>query len=87
MNRIKYEDFLTLTNHTQKSIDSRISRLEKVEKIFQINIDTIIFDKVKVIKLLNDMKTLGIDTKNQNLSNAVRKYYTCMTNDEIGRIF
>lgn len=87
MNIQKYTDFLRKTNHTQKSIDSRIYRLEKIEKTFHLDIDTIIYDKTKVINLLVDMKTKKIDSSNQNLSNALRKYYTCMTNDELGRIF
>ena len=83
MNKSKYEAFLRDTNHTQKGIISRVSRLEKIERCFRFDIDTIIFDKVKVINLLNEIKTLGIDSKNQNLSNAVRKYFECMTNDKI----
>lgn len=83
----KFREYLTETGHTKKSIDSRVRSLAKIEKLFHFDIDTIIFDREKVIKQLCDIKQLGIDAKNQNLSNAVRKYYTCMTKDEIGRIF
>ncbi|MBQ4269275.1 MAG: hypothetical protein IJB97_06480 [Clostridia bacterium] len=87
MNREKYILFLKETNHTEKSINSRLARLKKVEKIFQIDIDSIIYDKDKVKHLLQSLKEQNLDTTNQNLSNAVRKYYTCMTNDVLGKIF
>ena len=87
MNKTKYEHYLRSTNHTDKSIIARINNLVKVENYFQLNIDSIINDKDKVITLLREIKRFGIDTKNQNLSNTVRKYYECITGSYIGRIF
>lgn len=87
MNALKFEEFLRKTDHTQKSIDSRVSRLKKVEELFNFNIDSIIYDKNKVISILMELKDKRLDSKNENLSNAIRAYYTCMTNDSIGRIF
>ena len=81
MKEIEFRIYLEQTNHTEKSILSRISRLKTVERSFHLNIDSIIFDKEKVICLLDKLKE--IDSKNQNLSNAVRKYYECMTNNVI----
>ena len=81
MNEEKFREYLTKTNHTEKSIISRISRLKKIEKLFQLNIDSIIYNKIEVVELLNKIK--AIDTKNQNLSNALRKYYECVTNNKI----
>lgn len=80
-----FRKYLAKTKHTEKSIISRVSRLKKVEIYFELDIDSIIFNKTSVIQLLNKIK--AIDSQNQNLSNALRKYYTCMTNDEIGKIF
>lgn len=81
MNKEKYEIFLRQTNHTEKSIRSRIRHLEDIEKLLQINIDTIIMNRNEVILILKELKSK--DTRNQNLSNALRKYYECMTNDVI----
>lgn len=83
MNQEKYILFLRATNHTEKSINSRLARLKKIEKIFQIDIDSIIYDKDKVQHLLESLKEQNLDTTNQNLSNTVRKYYECMTGDII----
>ena len=77
MDKQKYELFLRKTNHTEKSIQSRIVRLKKIENIFCIDIDSIIYDKSKVIEILSDLKKLNVDTVNQNLSNAIYKYYEC----------
>lgn len=82
MNQEKFELFLKETNHTEKSINSRIARLKKVEKLFQINIDTIIDDKNKIHEILDELKTKNLDTSNQNLSNALRTYYQCITGNK-----
>lgn len=81
MQEINFIEYLTKTGHTKKSIVSRISRLNQIEIKFNLDIDTIIFDKEKVVNLLINLKDL--DTPNQNLSNALRHYYTCMTNEKI----
>ena len=87
MNLLKFEDFLRKTDHTQKSIDSRVSRLKKVEELFNFNIDSIIYDKNKVRNILMELKEKRLDSSHENLSHAIRAYYTCMTNDSVGRIF
>ncbi len=87
MQESKFREYLTKMGHTEKSINSRVRSLAKLENFLHLDIDTIVFDREKVVKLLYDIKSLGIDTKNQNLSNALRKYYICMTNDVLGRIF
>lgn len=83
MNQEKYKLFLRETNHTEQSIKSRVTRLKKVEEIFQINIDTIIYDEVKVYEILDKLKTQNLDTPNQNLANALSTYYTCITGKNI----
>lgn len=87
MNKLKYKAFLKETNHTEKSINSRVRNLERVERYFKMNIDVIICDKSQVINLLKEIREKNIDTKNQNMSNAIRKYYECITKDKVGRIF
>lgn len=83
----KFREYLIKTGHTQKSIDSRVSRLKKVEKLFNFNIDSIIYNKNMVVSVLIELKDKSLDSKNENLSNTIRAYYTCMTNDSIGKIF
>ena len=80
MNQEKYKLFLIETNHTEKSITSRIARLNKIEKLFQINIDSIINNKNKVHELLDKLKIQNFDSSNQNLANALRLYYECINN-------
>ena len=57
MNQEKYKLFLTDTKHTEESIKSRVARLKKVEEIFQIDADSIIYDETKVYKILDKLKT------------------------------
>lgn len=78
-------EYLTKTGHSKKSVLSRLNNLTFIENKLKINIDSIIFNKEKVVNLLFKIK--NIDTTNQNLSNALRHYYTFMTNDKIGRLF
>lgn len=88
MNEIKFRAYLTKTGHSEKSINSRISKLRSIENYFQLNIDTIITNKERIISLLINIRNSGIEERRHTpFSNALRKYYTCMTNDEIGRIF
>ena len=83
MNQEKFELFLKETNHTEKSIKSRISRLKKIEDLFQLDVDDIIYDEIKITTLLHKLKAQNLDTTNQNLANALRCYYKCIT----GKIF
>ncbi len=83
MDAKKYEEYLQNNNHTEKSIKSRISRLRQLENMLNFNIDDIIKDRYKVLKLLKKLKAENLDTYNQNYSNTIRKYYKCITNDEI----
>ena len=83
MNIEKYELYLRKTNHTEKSIISRIARLRKIENIFGIDIDNIIDDEDKINSLLETLKVQNLDTANQNLSNALRKYYECMNGNAL----
>lgn len=83
MNQEKYKLFLRATNHTEKSIDSRVTRLRKVEKIFQIDIDSIIDDENKANEILYKLKTQNLDTSNQNLANALRTYYESITGNKL----
>ena len=80
MNKEKYETFLRETQHTEKSITSRVARLRKVETLFQIDLDTVIHDKGKVNDLLGRLKKEKLDSSNQNLSNALRMYFECVNN-------
>ncbi len=79
MNQEKYKLFLRNTKHTEKSIESRVARLKKVEEIFQIDVDSIIYNEAKVYEILDKLKTQNLDSSNQNLANALRVYYTCIT--------
>ena len=79
MNQEKYILFLRETNHTEKSIKSRVARLKKVENVFQIDVDCIINDKNKVHEILDKLKIQNLDSSNQNLANALSMYYTCIT--------
>ena len=83
MNIEKYELYLRKTNHTEKSIISRIARLRKIENIFGIDIDNIIDDEDKINSLLETLKVQNLDTANQNLSNSLRKYYECMNGNAL----
>ena len=83
MNQEKYKLFLKDTNHTEKSIESRVARLKKVEKIFQIDVDSIIYDETKVYEILDKLKTQNLDSSNQNLANALRTYYECITGNKL----
>ena len=88
MNDLKFREYLIKTNHTEKSIISRINKLKSIEDHFHLDIDTLISNKEKVIALLIKIRNAKIeDRRHTPLSNALRKYYNCMTNDEIGRIF
>ena len=84
MNQEKYELYLRTTNHTEKSINSRVARLKKIEQIFEIDIDTIIYDENKVNDLLKELKIRNLDTSNQNLSNSLRTYYKCICGKSLG---
>ena len=66
MNQEKFELFLKETNHTEKSIKSRISRLKKIEDLFQLDVDDIIYDEIKITTLLHKLKAQNLDTTNQN---------------------
>ena len=79
MNQQKYKLFLRETRHTEKSIQSRVARLKNIEKLFQIDIDSIIDDENKINEILDKLKTQNIDSDNQNLANALRLYYECMS--------
>lgn len=85
MQEVKFIEYLTKTNHSKKSIISRVNNLKIIENKFNLHIDSIIFDKEKVVSLL--LKIKNIDTANQNLSNALRHYYTFMAEDKIERLF
>ena len=88
MDEEKFRDYLLKTNHKKSATETRISKLKFVEFYFDINIDFIINDKEKVIYLLIQIRNADIeDRKHTPLSNAVRKYYECITNNRIGRIF
>lgn len=76
-----FKEFLFQTNHSEKSIISRVNRLKKIETLFQLNVDTIIHNENEVIQLLLQIKE--IDTKNQNYANSLRKYYECIMNNQI----
>ena len=69
MQKVKFKEYLTKTGHSKKSISSRISNLTLIENKLNVNIDSIIFNKEKVVNLLFKIK--NIDTTNQNLSNAL----------------
>ena len=83
MDAVKYERFLQSNNHSERSIKSRISNLHRLEKMFDFDIDDVITCREKVLALLKKLKDENLDSYNQNFSNTIRKYYKCITNDEI----
>ena len=88
MDEEKFKDYLLNTNHKKNATQTRISKLKFVEFYFGINIDSIINDKKKVLSLLIQIRGEDIeDRKHTPLSNAVRKYYECITGNRIDRIF
>ena len=88
MQEEEFRNYLLITNHKQIATIHRINKLKEVETFFNIDIDNIIKDKNQVVELLVKIRRARIeDREHTPLSNAVRKYYECMTNDRIGRIF
>ena len=97
MNATKFENYLKnktyiskgqIQNYTTAATQKRIASLSKVEKAFNFDIDSIITDRKKVVKLLNDIRIRNLENKTHTpLSNAVRHYYECITGDKIDRIF
>lgn len=61
--------------YTEKSISSRISRAKKTEKILkeEFSLDDVVASKQNMMCAIEKLK--HHDTKNQNLQNALLRYY------------
>ena len=88
MNEEIFRNYLLKTNHKKSATETRINKLKIVESYFNINIDSIIKNREQVVNLLIKIRDVLIeDSRHTPLSNAVRKYYECITGNVIGRIF
>ena len=68
-----FRNFLEREGKGDKAINSRISKLRKVENILHMDADFLVADEKTMLETMH--RILPHDTRNQPLSNAVRKYY------------
>lgn len=61
------------------AINSRISRANRVEEVFGVNLDEVVRDDERMYNTLIEIKRKLID-KNGAIQNAVRKYYLMVNN-------
>ena len=74
--------------YTELAINSRILCLEKLETIFNIDIDEKVENRLIAENFLNDIRDAHIeDLKHTPLSNAFRHYFKFATGKTIERIF
>jgi len=74
--------------YTELATNSRISCLEKLELIFNIDIDEKVQSRSIADEFLNEIRNAHIeDLRHTPLSNAFRHYFKFATGNEIPRIF
>lgn len=85
MNEERYREFLEGEGITDKAINSRITRANRVEREFGINLDIVVQDEKEMIKLREKIyeKYGAKGSLPGNLYNAVTKYYKCINRIEM----
>lgn len=83
-----YRQSLQNENHTNKAINSRITRANRIEREFDINLDYVIQNDARMIELRKRIyeRYGGYGTTAGNLYNAATKYYLFRNHREMMRI-
>lgn len=69
--------FLTLDEHIEskdKAVRSRVSKARKVEKEFNIDLDTVVKDDKLTYEILQRIR-VNMNDKSGAIQNSIRKYY------------
>lgn len=72
-----YRKFLRSEKLTDKAINSRVTRANRVERVFNVNLDYVIQNEKNMLELREKIYEVYKDRGSLpgNLYNAVRKYY------------
>lgn len=83
-----YRSFLETEGRTDKAIDSRITRANRVEREFNINLDTVIQSEEEMLNLREKIYKVygGAGSTPGNLYNSVTKYFNYKNRREMPRI-
>ena len=88
MNDKRYKEFLEGEGLTNKAINSRITRANRVEREFNVDLDILVQNQTEMIILRQRIyeKYGNKGSIPGNLYNAVTKYYKCINGTEMERI-
>lgn len=84
----RFREFLECEGLTDKAINSRITRANRVEREFNVNLNIVVQNEKSMIELRQKIyeKYLGKGSMPGNLYNAVTKYYKYKNGIEMIRI-
>lgn len=84
MNISEFEYFIRKTIHSEKSIESRISKGKKAEAILNMSFDEIVKDDNTMFNSLQKLHKFE-NPKHTPMQNSLRHYYKMVNNKEFPR--